>query len=155
MPGFAGQNLRDIPTDHNETAPNIVLLNTAIWRAGGTMLPMARFSGDETRLTVRVILVHTLSYILPQRHFHADLEPVEVLTRRLRFLVVKYTLSTEHRVDVPESFPLEICAYVCLRFYEATFYTISFPDMVRRVWPATDFVKFGRKCLSSNRHLSG
>ena len=147
VPNFARQSVYNLSAEHNEATPNTVILPTAPYSAGGRVLPMAHFSNDGTGLIVKVILVHPLSYILPRR---ADLEPIEELTRRLRFLITDYVLSTNRRVDVPESFSLEICAYVCLRFYEATFHTMHPLGIIEQVWPATDFVNFGMKCLPGN-----
>ena len=146
---FAEQSRHDVGEGHHDATPGMVTTLTARYEAGGR-LQLARFNANLTRLTVRVILVHTLSFILPRCHFGAELSPVEELTRRLGFLIADYATSTNRRTDVPQSFGVEIAAYISLRFYIATFHTIYLPSMVERIWPISDFVRFAFKCMPGN-----
>jgi hypothetical protein len=147
IPNFANQSVYTISTNINKATPDMVMVTKAGYAAGGNRMPLARFSSNLTRLTVKVLLLHTISYILPRRHFEQELGPVQELTRRLRFLLTPYFGSPEQRVGVSMQAITQITAYICLRFYEATFPTSTVPQELQRAWSATEFVDFALKCV--------
>jgi hypothetical protein len=155
VPNFANQSVYTMSTDINQATPDFVMIPEAGYSAGGSRMPLARFSSNLTRITVQVLLLHTICYILPRHHFEQELGLVEELTRRLRFLLVPYFGPPEQRVGVSGQAisgqaMMQIHVYICLLFYEATFLTSTVPQELQQAWSATEFVKFALECILGN-----
>ncbi|KAF2622210.1 HET-domain-containing protein [Macroventuria anomochaeta] len=149
VPDFAKQSPLRLGTNDKERTP-APFPSSDYFNAGGRSFPVALFSDDCTRLTVHAMFVHNLSYIIPQRQLDSRLAPIEELRRRLQFLVILFLESARapgSRELPEEPVVTELCAYVCLRFYEATMLTSNLSDLVQQVWSATDFVQFCLKVI--------